>query len=336
MRRFLAVALPILVMLVVLYVIGSAGSARHAKSASPRLLPPAQQALTTTSRSITAPQETTPPPLRTAPPTSTDSQTTTVITAKRTDCRWRRYRDGAIGTAPSCAPGKLDPAVTGNTAQTVCSGAWVTAASRRQPPPSTLDRLLIEYQLPGNPVTLRPRPRHSRRGRRQPDERGEPLPAAAKRLRRPVDADGGRKPAPRRDLLAQDHGHPGGQDAQRATGYRKDCRIVTSFSRRLFAGVRDHRSAALGILLAAVALGGCGTSTSSEVNQAVGDAAHAAQAVTQLSQKAMRSWCPAAVAGDGRPLSQAQARDCVRQAWNGWLGELKRNGYDPRKVARGQ
>ncbi len=153
MRRFLAVALPILVLLVVLYVIGSAGSARHTKSASPRLLPPAQQAPTTTSRSITAPQETTPPPPRTAPPTSTDSQTTTVITAKRTDCRWRRYRDGAIGTDPSCAPGKLDPAVTGNTAQTVCSGAWVTAASRRQPPPSTLDKLLIEYQLPGNPVT---------------------------------------------------------------------------------------------------------------------------------------------------------------------------------------
>jgi hypothetical protein len=76
-----------------------------------------------------------------------------VITASRTDCRWRRYRDGAIGTDPSCAPGELDPAVTENTAQTVCSGAWVTAASRRQPPPSTLDKLLIEYQLPGNPVT---------------------------------------------------------------------------------------------------------------------------------------------------------------------------------------
>ncbi len=75
---------------------------------------------------------------------------------------------------------------------------------------------------------------------------------------------------------------------------------MTSFSRRLFAGARDQRSGALGILLAAVALGGCGTSTSSEVNQAVGETAHAAHAVTQLSEKAMRSWCPAAVADDGR------------------------------------
>ena len=153
MRRFSAAALPILVLLVVLYVIGSAGSARQAKSTSPGLVPPTQQAGTSTSPSTTPRQAATATPRSPVPASSSQPRTTTVITANRTDCRWRRYGDGAIGTDPSCARGDLDPAVTGNTAQTICSGAWVTAARRRQPPPSTLDTLLIEYQLPGNPVT---------------------------------------------------------------------------------------------------------------------------------------------------------------------------------------
>jgi hypothetical protein len=153
MKRFLAVAFPILALLVVLYVIGSAGSARPTTSASPRLLPPAQQAATTASSPTTTRQVTPRPTPIAVPADSTGPQTTTVITANRTDCRWQRYRDGAIGTDPRCAPGELDPAVSGNTAPTVCSAAWVTAASHRQPPPSTLDKLLIEYQLPGNPVT---------------------------------------------------------------------------------------------------------------------------------------------------------------------------------------
>jgi hypothetical protein len=111
---------------------------------------------------------------------------------------------------------------------------------------------------------------------------------------------------------------------------------VTSLSRRLFPGARAQRSAALWLVLLAVAIGGCGTSTSSEVNQAVGEADHVARAVTQLSEKAMRSWCPAAVAADGRRLTQTQARECLRRAWNRWLGELKRNGYDPNNVGEGQ
>ena len=146
MRRYLVVAFPVLVMLAVLYMIGSAGSARHAKSTPPRLLPPAQQAATTRTQVATVPQTTT-------APQTTVPQTTTVITAKRTNCRWRRYRDGAIGADPSCAPGSLATGVLGHTAQTVCSQAWVAAASRLQPSATTLDRLLIEYQLPGNPVT---------------------------------------------------------------------------------------------------------------------------------------------------------------------------------------
>jgi hypothetical protein len=83
------------------------------------------------------------------------------------------------------------------------------------------------------------------------------------------------------------------------------------------------------------ALAGCGVS-GNEVNQAVGDAAHAAHAATQLSNQAMRSWCPAAVADDGRRLTQVQARDCLQRAWNGWLTELKRSGYDPRQIAQGK
>jgi hypothetical protein len=140
-------------MLTVLYVIGSAGSARRATSASPGLLPPAQQAAATGSQSTSAPQATTPSPTSTVPPTSTGAQATTVITANRTDCRWRRYHDGAIGPDPSCAPGELSTGVTGNTGETVCNQAWIAAASRLQPSATTLEQLLIEYQLPGNPAT---------------------------------------------------------------------------------------------------------------------------------------------------------------------------------------
>ncbi|HEY2595273.1 MAG TPA: hypothetical protein VGK33_15380 [Chloroflexota bacterium] len=100
--------------------------------------------------------------------------------------------------------------------------------------------------------------------------------------------------------------------------------------------MRRKRGAAIGVVLVTVALGACGTSTSSEVNQAVGDAGHVAHAVTQLSENAMRSWCPAAVADNGRRLTQTQARGCLRRVWNGWLGELKRNGYDPNKVGEGK
>ena len=111
---------------------------------------------------------------------------------------------------------------------------------------------------------------------------------------------------------------------------------MTRLRRRLPGGAGGHPTAgALGVVLAVVALAGCGVS-GSDVNQAVGGAAHAAQAVTHLSEKAMRSWCPAAVADDGRQLSQGQARDCLQRAWNGWLNELKRNGYDPRRIAQGQ
>jgi hypothetical protein len=90
-------------------------------------------------------------------------------------------------------------------------------------------------------------------------------------------------------------------------------------------------------MFASGALGACGVSTSSDVNQAVRDAAHVAHAVTQVSETTMRSWCPAAVASDGgRQLSRQQAQDCLRRAWNGWLSELRRNGYDANEVGQGK
>ena len=59
---------------------------------------------------------------------------------------------------------------------------------------------------------------------------------------------------------------------------------MTRLYPRLLAARRGRGRRTLGAVLAAAALGGCGASGSGDVNQAVGDAAHAAQAVTQLSQ----------------------------------------------------
>jgi hypothetical protein len=85
---------------------------------------------------------------------------------------------------------------------------------------------------------------------------------------------------------------------------------------------RRRAAGTLGVLLAAATLAGCGN----QVSQAVGDAAQAAHTVTSLSEKAMRSWCPAAVADGGRGLTQTHARGCLRRAWGAWLGELERHG----------
>jgi len=156
-RRYLAIALPILVALLVAYVAGAAGSAHHAKQAAPKPPPSSQQ--TTTSRITTPPTTTaaltTTKPRATPSPRATAAAHTTqaVITATRTDCRWRLYHDGAIGTDRSCAPGLINPAVVGHTAQTVCNRAWLASANRLESPPQTKGQLLIEYQLPGNPLT---------------------------------------------------------------------------------------------------------------------------------------------------------------------------------------
>jgi len=93
------------------------------------------------------------------------------------------------------------------------------------------------------------------------------------------------------------------------------------------------RWGALAGVLAALALAGCGTPWA-DVNRAVGEAGHAAGAVTRLSQNAVRSWCPQAGVNGGRDLTQTQARACLQRAWQGWLGELRRNGYNPSQVGR--
>jgi hypothetical protein len=85
--------------------------------------------------------------------------------------------------------------------------------------------------------------------------------------------------------------------------------------------------------LVALAVGGCG-GTSDALSRAVRRAARASGAATQLSRQLMRSWCPQAVADGGRRLTEAQARGCLHRAWDAWLREPRRNGYDSTRVRR--
>jgi hypothetical protein len=139
MRRYMTIAFAILVAALVVYVIGSAGSARRATPAVRQPTPPTQQTtITPTSATTSTPR--------------TTSTSTTVITSTRSDCRWRQYPDGAISTDPACAPGQINPTVPGHTAHTICNRAWLAKASTTQPSTTTKDKLLIEYQLPGSPL----------------------------------------------------------------------------------------------------------------------------------------------------------------------------------------
>jgi hypothetical protein len=94
-----------------------------------------------------------------------------------------------------------------------------------------------------------------------------------------------------------------------------------------------ERRRALVAALVALAVGGCG-GTSGALSRVVNGAARASGATTQLSRQLMRSWCPHAVAGGGRRLTEVQARDCLHRAWATGLREPRRNGYDPTRVGR--
>jgi hypothetical protein len=157
--RRLAAALPALVVLVGLYLIATRGGVHHLHATPYSVRAPGRPAATailiqhaiTSTRTIPV-TRTTPlrePAARPGPRPHAQSRRRPVITATRTDCRWRRYRDGALGSDHSCAPGALDRAVIGRTAQTVCNPTWVASASRARLPRATQARLVIEYQLPG-------------------------------------------------------------------------------------------------------------------------------------------------------------------------------------------
>jgi hypothetical protein len=150
MRRYLPIALSILVVLLVAYAISSA-STNHAKPAAAKSPPPAQPIAPTTTTTEASPIQTATRQGSTEPTPNT--QTGPVVTAAEGSCHWREYRDGAIAPHPGCAPGRIDPSVPGHTAQTVCSSAWVAVGEAVKPPGTTKDKLLIEYSLPGSPLT---------------------------------------------------------------------------------------------------------------------------------------------------------------------------------------
>jgi len=98
---------------------------------------------------------------------------------------------------------------------------------------------------------------------------------------------------------------------------------------------RVGRTFVLAGVVFAVALAGCGVPRD-EVRHVVGGAGGVARAVTSFSRQLVRSWCPQALTDGGRELSQAQARGCLARAWQDWLRELRRSGYDPVRVADGR
>jgi len=158
MRR-LAVVLPALVVLVGLYLIATRGGVHHPVPVAP-VTPTVRAAPLPRPRSraqARRPVRSVPPvtPVRPVPPVTPvrpgrpGRPVRPVVTSSRTDCRWHHYRDGALGSDPSCAPGALDPAVAGHAARTICNPRWLAATGGGRLPPETRDRLVIDYQLPG-------------------------------------------------------------------------------------------------------------------------------------------------------------------------------------------
>ena len=90
---------------------------------------------------------------------------------------------------------------------------------------------------------------------------------------------------------------------------------------------------AVACVLVVLALAGCG-SASAEVSHVVSAAAHASEAITRLSHRLLRPWCPQAVANSGRDLTPGQARGCLQRAWSDWLRELRDSGYDATQSGR--
>ena len=89
----------------------------------------------------------------------------------------------------------------------------------------------------------------------------------------------------------------------------------------------------MGAALIALMPAGCG-GTSAAVSHAVSAAAARRAPPPVYRSRLMRSWCPQAIVEGGRRLTEARARGCLRQAWDAWLRELRRNGYHPSRVGR--
>jgi tellurite resistance protein len=92
--------------------------------------------------------------------------------------------------------------------------------------------------------------------------------------------------------------------------------------------------------VAAALLAGCGGSPVSPSDvahprRALRDAAEVSAATAAASQHFMERICAKAVINDGRDLTRAEAQQCVRRLRDGYLRELRRDGYDPQAAATG-
>lgn len=135
MRRYVVIAFPMLVVLVLTHAIAYARRSHLAevRSPSPTLPRPAQQIMTPSSQITAAPERS--------------------VSVPPAQCHWHQYSDGAIAADADCAPGMVDTAVSGHTAQTICSPGWLARTTKVKPSVATLDQLLIKYQLAGSPMT---------------------------------------------------------------------------------------------------------------------------------------------------------------------------------------
>lgn len=91
------------------------------------------------------------------------------------------------------------------------------------------------------------------------------------------------------------------------------------------------RLSPLAAACAALTIAGCGGVPTTPAH-ALRDSAKLSHDAIDFSHSTMRRWCPAAVQNDGRDLTQAQARACLRRAAVEYRAVLKKDGYDPTTV----
>ena len=93
---------------------------------------------------------------------------------------------------------------------------------------------------------------------------------------------------------------------------------------------------------ASLALASCGADIGEELptpgtpEQMLRDSARLSAGAHQSARKIMRELCPAALRNHGRDMTEAQARRCVDRTESRYYDALRREGFDPRKIPRGE